>query len=536
LPLAIELAAARVRLIPPQVLLDRLEHRLQILTGGSPDLAARHQTLRTALDWSYDFLTPEEQQLFEALAVFDGGACLEAIERVSRAEADVLYGGLESLLDESLLVQSIDEIGRPRFGMLQTILEYAREKLAASGREADARDRHARFFVDLGERAAAHLTGPDQVEWIRRMTVEHGNFREALTWSLDTRDGELGLRLGAALWRFWLMTGHLTEGRRWLGGLLAAFPDGDDEVSGDPLRARVLRAASGLAAHQTDFAEAMELGLAALSATKRAGDVIGTAETLNSIGMAARNWGHYDQAMAYFEEALQIYRETGDRRGVAVVLNNMATASFNMGDLERAGVLQEESLALRRRLGDTWGIAMVLNNMAEVAVERGHLAEAAAYGRESLSLRREIGDRNSVALVLATLGTTARAQGDYVQAFDCHRESLRISRDLHHPGLAVTNLEGLAEVIAVSGGDSLQAARLLGAVEAMTGDMRVTITPMDRARFERTIEKVRHVAGTPSSVSSEEFDTAWRLGRSLTLERASDEALSVQLEQPQKVP
>jgi predicted ATPase len=167
---------------------------------------------------------------------------LEAIERVSGEEADVLFGSLESLLDESLVVQSTDELGRPRFGMLQTIFDYAREKLRASGQESVVRSRHAGYFVELAETGALHLTGSDQRNWLRRMVIEHGNFREALRWSLDNREREAGLRLGTALWRFWFQTGHLTEGRRWLDELLDAFPDRQDETDGSSLRARVLRA------------------------------------------------------------------------------------------------------------------------------------------------------------------------------------------------------------------------------------------------------------------------------------------------------
>jgi tetratricopeptide (TPR) repeat protein len=262
---------------------------------------------------------------------------------------------------------------------------------------------------------------------------------------------------------------------------------------------------------------------------RTAGDELGVAETLNSLGMTRRNWGDYDRAAEYFEEALRIYRELNDPRGVSVVLNNMGTAAINVGDLERAAVLQEESLDIRRRIRDAWGIAIVLNNMAEVAFERGRFSEAEACCRESLSIRRELNDQNSVALVLATLGAIARARGDTVQAFECHRESLQISRDLDHPGLAVSNIEGMAEVAAVGSGDTLLAARVLGAAEAIKGDMRVSATPMDRSRFDTTVENVRSAHARRGDQTSEEFDTAWLLGRSLTLERATAEALSVQI-------
>ncbi len=412
LPLAIELAAARVRILPPQSLLDRLGRRLDLLTVGARDLPDRQQTLRNTLDWSYELLTEEEKRLLASLGAFEGGAGIEAIDEICGLAGRDIVDDLESLLDKSLITQSEDSSGRARIGMLQTILEYARDKLDLLPEGADIRRRHAEFFLALAERAETGLTGPDQADIMAEIERELGNFRRALRWSIEARESAVGVRMGVALARFWRMSSHLVEGRRWIDELITTFVDGREPGGCDAPRARLLQEAAALANTQTDFDAARTFGRHALACMRELRDELGEADTLNLLATAARNTGSMDEARVDYAACLKIYRERGDRRGISVVLNNLGLMAWIEGDPETAAGYQEESLTIRRELGDTWGIANLLSNMAEVAYERGRLAEAEEIGSESLALRRKLGDVNGQALALDVLSITAQARGD----------------------------------------------------------------------------------------------------------------------------
>jgi predicted ATPase len=367
LPLALELAAARVRLFPPPALLARLSSRLTLLVGGPRDVPARQQTLRATLDWSYSLLTAAERTLFARLAVFVGGRTLEAIEAVCNPQGDLdVLEGMESLVEKNLLRQEEGVGGEPRLVMLETIHEYARERLEASGEAEEVRRRHAEYFVALAEAAAPELTGPQQGAWLQRLEAEHDNLRAALAWSRQQAAWEVGLRLGGALWRFWFMHGHLSEGRRWLEAVLG--------------------------------------GRGAAPAPARA-------TALNGAGMLAYHQGDYGRATALYEEALALKRELGDKGGIAVLLNNLGEVAYAQGDYGRATVLYEESLALRRELSDKGGIALSLRNLGNVAYEQGDYGRARALHEESLALCREIGNKYNAAYCLEGLAAVVCAQG-----------------------------------------------------------------------------------------------------------------------------
>ena len=313
LPLAIELAAARVKLLSPQALLARLGRRLNLLTGGARDLPARQQTLRSAIDWSYELLEPDEQAMFARLAVFVGGCTLEAVEAVCHPGVDrplEVLDGLALLVDRSLLRQVEGTEGEPRFGMLETIREYAAERFEESGDAETWRQRHAGYYLALAEQAAPELLGPQQGTWLERLEREHDNLRAALGWALEHGGATLGLRLAVALGHFWAVRGHLSEGQAWLERALSRWSEAPA-----PARAGALSAAGHLAYIK----------------------------------------GEYERAATLHEESLSVQRALGDQRGVALSLHNLGRVAHYSGDFERAAALYDESLAIRASIGGrTW--------------------------------------------------------------------------------------------------------------------------------------------------------------------------------------
>lgn len=396
LPLAIELAAARIRLLSPQALLQRLSNRLKLLTGGGRDLPVRQQTLRGAIEWSYSLLDTAEQTLFARLAVFVGGSTLEAVEAVCNAEDDLgvdVLDAIASLVDKSLLQQAEGSGGEPRFVMLETIREYAWERLEMSG-EADAIGRcHAEYFLTVAERAAPELSGPPQAVWLQQLEVEHANLRAALVWTLSPAGKvDVALRLGGALGQFWIKRSYLSEGRRWLEAVHARSSLAEAEaatsapvprvgggVSDPSLRARVLLWAGMLASHQGDYVAARSRLDASVALWRGVEDRQATAQALNALGNTVSSQGDHPVARRHYQESLELWRELRDRRGIATVLTNQGMESLDQGDYATARALAEESLLLWREVGDRWAIALVLNNLGHVALEEGDYAAARVH-------------------------------------------------------------------------------------------------------------------------------------------------------------
>jgi len=359
LPLAIELAAARVRLLPPQKMLAQLGSRFGLLTGGARDLPARHQTLRGAIDWSYDLLDADEKTLFRRLAVFCCSCTLEAAEAVCNGSGglDVL-NGLGSLVDKSLLEPS-DVHGEPRFGMLETIREYALERLADSGEAEVVRRRHANFFLALAEETEPKLDGAEQVAWLNRLETEHDNLRAALGWALEREgacpepaegaDAELGLRLAAALGQFWFMRGHWTEARRWLERALEKSSE-----TPAPVRAKGLWMA-GL--WQENPERAKPLLQESLALYRQVEDKRGIARALSGLGHVADDFG---QATALHEQSLALLQELNDKSGISDVLLSLGVDAWRQGNYGRATRLLEQGLMLARETGNKWRIAHTL--------------------------------------------------------------------------------------------------------------------------------------------------------------------------------
>ncbi|HEY3111189.1 MAG TPA: tetratricopeptide repeat protein [Chloroflexota bacterium] len=468
LPLAIELAAARVKLLPPRALLERLklayDHRQSILTGIVWDRPVRHQTLHSAIGWSYGLLKPSEQRLFARLAVFSDGFTLDAAEAIcappppSSSDAGMGEGGVlegvASLIDKSLIRQEDELVREPRFRMLETIREYALEQLRAAGELETMQSRLADVLVALAERAEPELTGPEQVTWLDRLEREHDNLRAALQWCAESGTLELSLRLGGALWRFWSTRGYIGEGLRWLDAALApAAPS-------TPVLARALNGAANLAREQGDYERAGRLHEQGLAIAREQGDGRGTAEALNNLGLIALYQGQHGAAQQHCEEGLALFRQIDDQGGVAAALNNLGNLARERGDSDRASALHRESLTLRRGLGDRRGIALSLNNLANVVLNQGDYWRAAALHEESLVLRRELGDRAGVATSLNNLANVARARGDYRAARAYYEESLALRRELGDTRRVAAALNNLG-ILERDHGDRERAAALL---------------------------------------------------------------------------
>lgn len=508
LPLAIELAAARTRLLPPQALLARLEQRLPLLTGGALDLPERQQTLRNTIDWSHDLLDEEERRLFRRLSVFVGSFTLHAAEAVCNAiedpPADTL-DGLTSLIDKSLLRQTEHVDGEPRFAMLETIREYALEQLAASEEAEEIQTTHVAHYLALAEEAEPELNGAEQRAWLGRLEAEHSNLRAVLQRSLERGDQETALRLGGAMWRFWLSQGHLSEGRRWLENALA----GDDGV---PLsvRAKALNGAGVLAHYQSDYGRAVELCGESLQLSRRLEDKRGIAAALDGLALVARTGGRYAAARGMYEEGREIFRELGDEWSVAHSLHYEGISVWQQGKHAEARPLLEESLKLYRELGDRQGIAGVLHLLR---VAQDDPATARALCEESLDICREIGDKRGMARGLIGLGEVAYGQGDHAAARAAYAESIAMFRELGDRWFLAVSLDGVAGVISAEGQPD-RATRLLGTAEALFESIGAPLPPHCHPAHERTLDAIR------ARLDRENLAAAWAEGRSMTPEQA----------------
>jgi len=517
LPLAIELAAARIKMLPPKAMLQRLTSRLKLLTGGARDLPERQRTLRATIEWSHALLDESEQLLFGRLAVFSGGRTLEAIEAICDAEGDLAvdtFEGVSSLLDKSLLRQEEGSGGEPRFVMLETVNEYAREKLGQSGEAEEIKRVHAQYFLTLAEEAHPELKGPDQLEWLERLEAEHDNMRAVLSWALERKEVEVSLRLGGALWWFWSVRGYYSEGRRWLQEALSM--DG----RGSPgSRAMALAGAGSLASVQGDFdraKEACEEGLELLAHEEASEAKL---KLLESLGWVASEREDYRRAKELYEESLTLSREMGDTWWIAESLLGLAFVSHSQGDYERATELYEESMSLFREQGDKGFLATCLGSLAMVVYSQGDLGRAAQLTEEAATLFKNLGDRGGVSIVLYNLGWIALLQDDLDRAADLYRESLSLAWDTGMNQNIPHDLEGLA-CLAGGKGDAERAARLWGAAQILHETKGIPRDPDFLAEAEVRISAVRLGMG------EEVWEEAWGKGRVMTL----DEAVSYALE------
>jgi predicted ATPase/class 3 adenylate cyclase len=476
LPLAIELAAARIKLLGPSAMLQRLGSRLKLLTGGARNLPERQRTLRGTIEWSFALLEEGEQVLFARLAVFSGGRTLEAIEAVCDAEGDLPVDALEgvsSLLDNSLLRQEQGAEGEERFVMLETIQEFGRERLEASGEAEQLGRQHAEYFLGVAEEAKQKLGGGQQLECLQRLEAEHDNMRAALPWSLE-QEPETALRLAVALARFWEMRSYFTEGSRWLEAAL----------------------------RQSDHA-----------------DESARAKALSEAGTFAWHRGDYEQATVFHGEALELYRQLGDDSGVAFALMCLGVQDLEQGDHERAAPFFEEALTLSRKLGDKRTIVYALHNLGEVARHTGQYEQARMLGMEAVSVSREMDDKWSEARDFVWLGMVSAYEGDdYEEAAGFLEEGLELIREVGDWEWVAYSLDSFA-VLAGAKAQRKRAARLWGAAEALRKSIGTPLHPTERPDYDRSVAAVR------SQLGEAEWGAAFAQGMAMSAEVAAEYAL-----------
>lgn len=559
LPLAIELAAARLKLLPLPTLLAQLEDRLTLLTGGARDLPERQQTMRQAIGWSYALLSEVSQQLFRRLSVFAGSWTLTAASQVCSVgdePASPLLEEVATLVDQSL-VQPVAVPGdeEPRFQLLETLRAYGLEQLEQAGEVEALRGRHARYLLALAEREQERLLGPEQASALARLSQEMDNLRATLRWLQDHDDLEHGLQLAGALWQFWLRRGALSEGRAWLETLLAR-----GKHSGKVLaltEAHACYGAGALAAEQGDYARALALAQHCVFLAEQGGNERLQARALNLQGNVSKFQGQFALAARLYEAGLSLFRTLHEQASVAILLNNLATLAQEHGDYARARALQEESLAIKRSQGDQRGIAVALTNLGDTARKEGHLDEAHARAEESLALFDQLADEKSIAIVLNNLGQAAFLQGAYEQAAAYIQQSLtraeRIgaewvravalhtkgqlaaargeraeaesayyqswqlyARERSHLGM-VECLEGLIALYAAT--DPERGARLYGLTTTWRARMETPLPPVDVPALEQAVAAMRATLG------KEAFTAVMTAGQALSLEQVLSQPL-----------
>jgi non-specific serine/threonine protein kinase len=531
LPLALELAAARVGSLPVEVIAARLDERFGLLTLGPRDVQPRQQTLRATMDWSWELLSGAEQLLLRRLAVFACGWTLAAAQAlcagldfeeeqpcvvedaVPSGEAWAVLDLLDGLVSKSLVqVEHLEGEGA-RYRLLETVRQYAGERLEEAGELGVTRELHLAWCVAQAQAATAELSGAEQGIWLARLEREHDNLRAALSWAREQQD-DRGLRLAAALCRFWNMRGYLREGREWLERALDATgptPAG--------LRAAALKGAGNLALSQGEYGQAAALCEAALALFRAHADVQGMADSLTTLGIVADRQGDYGRAAALFERAVVLARERGDTRQIARTLGNLAAAWRRQGDHEREAALYNEALDLFQALGDRRSIAVALDNLGLVACRRGEYGRAAALHEESLCIARELGVRHGVVISLINLGAVAARQGDHDRSTARLREGLLLGLEIGARDEVAEILERLSWMAAACG-HAVRAIHLGAAAEVLWESLSVPLAGENRVDHDRAVHAARALLG------EEAFAAAWAAGRALSF----DEAVALALE------
>jgi predicted ATPase len=515
LPLAIELAAARIKLLSPSAMLARLESRLNLLTGGARDLPTRQQTLRSTVDWSHGLLNAAEQTLFRRLSVFTGGCTLEGVEAVCDTKSDLgldILDGMASMVDKSLMQQVEQVDAETRFIMLSTIREYALERLAESDDESATRRAHAAYYLVLAEEGAEDVVA--HPEWLDRFEIEHDNFRLALDYLIKTGDAEWGLRLGAALFRFWETREHLTEGRDSIARLLAL----EGTAARPKLRARLSFAAAVLAGEQGDYASARQLFEASLETCLELNDNRGVAVALNALAVNARDRGELPVASLLFERCVAIWKDLGDSADIARALSNLANVTKSQGEYARASSLYDECLTMFRKAGDGAGVAWTLNYQGDVAREKADWVAARSFCEQSLAAFRQLRDGWGIASALSDLASLSVDQGNDAEARRLYGESIRMFQELGHKRGIARALECLAASAAAQS-NAEQSLHLAGAAAALRQRLGAPLTPTEQRRLEKALEFARRTLGNAAGL------TAWMEGWAMPIEQAVREAL-----------
>ncbi len=514
LPLAIELAAARMKVFSPAALRARLDDRLALLTGGPSDRPEHQRTIRDTIGWSHDLLTDAEQRVFRHLGVFAGGITADAVAHI----CNDAFGGhctdlealemLSSLVDKSLVQRSRQEATEPRFYLLETIRHYALQQLEDEGLLESTSLRHAHHYLEMAERALPNLLGPDQHEWGQRLDLEQANMRAALGTFRDAWKYEPYTRLACALWRFWRMRGHLTEGRRWLD--IALQPAWQSCLSPE-LQAKSRFMAGWLALEQGDIPLATQLGEGALEIARTYEDANGIGSSLRLLSLVDSRLDDNERAMRRMEESLTWHRQASDADNIAGALNNLAILALDTGDYEKVIVYCAESRDAFLRLGNLYGASHSIDTMGVALYCLRRFEESMRCAREALAIDRQLDDTRGNAVSLDHVGKCARALGDLPAAWEAHAESLKLRRDVGDPRGYIVWLEAMA-LWMVHAGCPEEAAMALGSIEVARTAMTIPIHRHEVDDHEEAEALARRALGDA------QFESVVAKGRWLTLE------------------
>lgn len=524
LPLAIELAAARVKLFPPEILWRRMQDgkigkdrrtTLNMLARGSRDMPARQQTLSATIEWSYKLLPLQEQKLFRRLAVFADGVTLEAAEAAGNwdgsLEFDIL-DGLDALLSKNLLRHGTFSADAPRFAMLQTIHDYASERLSESGEREEVFEYAARYYLEMAREAAAQMNGPQQAAWLRRLEVEQANLRTMLRWCEKGRHVKMALQLASGLWMSWYKRAQPSEGLRWLAAILA-WPETEHYRA---LRAELLCAAGALSCQRGDFAAGQQYSEESLALVDRSEDPWSVVIALINLAVVARQQSDNAKALAYSEESLAAARACGDEALIAIALISIGVALRYQGQLSAAEEYSQECLTLARGVGDAWTIGVALSNLGSISRLQGDYGAARAYYEQVVEVARDNGDKWLLALAVPYLGVLAMVQDDYSRARALFRENLQIQREVGLKRETAITMANLAALDALEG-KAVRAARMWGVAEKLRRQLGIILPRGDSERCERSIALAQQELG------DERFAQAMAEGEGLSVEEAAAE-------------
>ncbi len=519
LPLAIELAAPRLVLLTPQALLARLERRLPLLESGPVDLPQRQQTMRNAIEWSYDLLSAHEQRLFRAMGVFSGGATIEAASAVYAEREENILSILAALVEKSLLSLSEDDEGEPRIAMLELLREFALERIKQAGEAAQAQARMASHFLEFAVHAEAALKGANQVHWLARVEREYANIRAVLDWSVHGGHLETGMRLAGTMARFWWMRGYFSEGRSWCDRLLDGMNSSVQAVSSFG-EAKVLQANVLLMNAMGDFQEAMAPCERAVALWREIGDDGELSISLNSLGIMLQMLGRYDEARGTHEEALSIRRRIGDRYGIATSLGSLASVAHAGNDTAAAITAVEESIDIFRSLENASALSISLTKLGRLLHETRNYERANQMFEESLALQMLIDDKANMAYSYDRLAVVASDLGRYDVARERWRQAFELLEAAANKSLIAEALEGLM-VLAIRQGDYRQAAHMCGAAEALREAISAPMWPHQVADYGSRVREIRDELGDAA------FAQERRLGACAPLRQILNETFAV---------
>jgi predicted ATPase len=516
IPLALELAAARIKFFSPAGLLHELSNRLTLLSQQSSDRSPRHQTLRSALAWSYQLLDAGEQTIFMQLGVFAGGCTLEAVEAVCDAASTATLERMASLVDKSMLLHDQQPDGRPRFKMLEIVRDYALEQLEAAGQTTPMRQRHLAYFLDLFEAIEPGPIQPNLPAWMNRLEGEHDNLRAALTWALESHEDEAALRLVGAVWRFWQIHGHVNEGHQWLKAVIAQSA----AIKTLP-RAKALWGAGWLGMVTGRLDEARDYFQEGVSIARALDEKRYLGLSLHGIGAIARGQGDFKRSQVAFQESLPLLQTAGSTEDVAWTFEHLGVTALEQGDFEPAIAYLSQSLALFQTLQQRWACGEALTFIGHAALQQGHSALAQERYEAALAIYKELDDRPNIALINSYIGATLFGRGDDQAAIGLYKENLILSQDMKEYWGLVWGVERLAEA-AEKLNQPQRAARLWGAANAQRHAAGVLWHPGFHSYY-----KDERFAALKQTLGLHQWTQLWAEGHSLTLDQIVADALEI---------